>query len=515
MNNTESRTKKSIKNSLVAISFTIVTICLQFFSRKIFLNYLGAEVLGLNTTVVNILQFLNLAELGIGSATTFALYTPLKDKNTESLIDIVSLQGHLYKRIASIIIIGALLVMLFFPLIFKKITLPLWYAYASFLVMLFSTLLGYFINYRQVLLSANQEDYKIAYSYKSMMILKIIFQMAFIYTFKSSGYVWWLVWEAVFALIGSLSLNHMISKTFPFIKKSNKSYSDLKQSYGIIITKIKQLFFHNIGSFVLGQSSTLIIYAYISLAMVANYGNYMIIIHGVTMLINSLFNSLGAGVGNLVAEGDYSKIKKVFIELFSVRFFIVTTTCFFVYSITPPFISLWIGEEYLLDNNSLLIIVSTLYISLFRYTIGAFTAAYGLFHDVYAPLVEATINISLSILLGKYYGLNGILTGVLISQIIIIAIWKPYFLFTRKMKGMGLKYLSMYFKHLIQLAFVLIVSHIIINRISIDASSNYMHLFLYGITCVITFGLMLFLSLYFSKSGIQLFLARFVYLKNL
>ena len=41
-----SRTAKSIKNSVVAMSFYIVNLALQFFSRKVFLDYLGTEILG-------------------------------------------------------------------------------------------------------------------------------------------------------------------------------------------------------------------------------------------------------------------------------------------------------------------------------------------------------------------------------------------------------------------------------------------------------------------------------------
>lgn len=55
------------------------------------------------------------------------------------------------------------------------------------------------------------------------------------------------------------------------------------------------------------QTSPLIIYAYISLDMVALYGNYQVIILGVNRLCEALFNSIGAGIGDLVAEGNKEK----------------------------------------------------------------------------------------------------------------------------------------------------------------------------------------------------------------
>lgn len=150
-----SRTSKSIRNSKVALIYTFFNSILSFFSRKIFLDHLGTEILGLNTTAVNILQFLNLAELGIGTAVTFTIYKPLFEKDYESVNEIVSVQGWLYRRIAWWMIGGALVAMCLFPFIFNKMELPLWYAYASFGVLLVSSLLGYFVNYKQIILSAD------------------------------------------------------------------------------------------------------------------------------------------------------------------------------------------------------------------------------------------------------------------------------------------------------------------------------------------------------------------------
>lgn len=489
------------------MTFYVINLALQFFSRKIFLEYLGSEILGLNTTAMNLLQFLNLAELGISAAVGFTLYKPIHDDDRQTINEIVTLQGHLYRRIAWMIIAGAAVLMCFFPWIFAKMELPLWYAYASFGVLLFSALLGYFVNYRQIVLTASQQDYKVLYSYKSVMILKVAFQM-FAVWWLPDGYVWWLVFEALFAAIASWTLHRMTVKTFPFLKPVGESFSVLRARYPEFTTKIKQLFFHKIGSFALTQSSPIIIYAYASLNTVTLYGNYLLIVTGIKGLVNAIFNSMNAGIGDLVVEGDCNRIIEVFDELFSIRFLIAATLCYCTFILTPPFIRLWIGAQYLLPESTLLLIVGLLFISLVRITVDNFINAYGLFSDVWAPATEAALNIGLSILLGRFYGLNGIITGVIISQVVIILLWKPYFLFTRGLTGFQMRYWKTFAIHVAIGLSIAIGSIWIVKRISVDAASGILPFLLMATINFAIYSLTLFVVLYLYTPSMRAFMHR-------
>ena len=60
----ESRVHKSLLNARVNLIFYFLGLLLSFFSRKIFLDILGADFMGLAGTMINLLNFLNLAELG-------------------------------------------------------------------------------------------------------------------------------------------------------------------------------------------------------------------------------------------------------------------------------------------------------------------------------------------------------------------------------------------------------------------------------------------------------------------
>lgn len=512
----DSRTHKSIKNIIIATGFLVVNLLMQFFCRKVFLEYLGAEVLGLNTTATNLLQFLNLAELGIGAAVGFSLYKPIFNGDRKTIAEILALQGHLYRKIAIIVIIGAVILSLFFPLIFNKMQLPLWYAYASFAVLLLSALLSYFINYKETLLSADQKEYKILYSYRTCMLLRLVIQY-FAVKYLPYPYIWWLVIEGGFSIIASIALNRMIHSTYPYLKEESakiKSGKELRKQYPEITTKIKQVFFHKISTFVLQQTSPLIIYAFTTLTLVAYYGNYMLIVSGVMMLLNAMFNSIGAGVGNLIAEGDKNKILNVFSELFSARFYVSAGAAVLVYLLTPPFISIWLGSQYILPQSTLAIICVIMYINTSRASVDSFISGYGMFQDIWAPITEAILNLGLSILFGYFLGLNGILLGVLTSLILIVFLWKPYFLFTKGMKENIGKYIRIYSLNL--LAFLIACSSLYaIMQFITYTPVDYLGFTLYTLGILFTFGLIFLISMIVFTGGMRIFVRRlFKYIKR-
>ncbi len=445
-----------------------INLVLQFYSRKIFLDYLGTEILGLNTTATNILQFLNLAELGISSAVAFSLYKPLNDNDTKTINEIISLQGHIYRRIAMLIICAALIVMCFFPWIFSDVSFPLWYAYLSFGVLLMSSLLGYFFNYRQVLLSASQQEYKIVYSFKSINLIKLFAQIFAVHYFQD-GFIWWAILECVFAIVGTFTLHLTTMKNFPFLKDSGQTAKYLRKKYKDIEIKIKQLFVHKVSGFALSQISPLIIFAYGTLTEVTYYQNYMLIYLGFTSLMNSVFNGISASIGN-VSVSDKGRLGIIFNELFGVRFYISVSIAYIFYRLTPDFITLWIGPEFVLPKTSTLLISIMLFIGLSRQTVENFLQALGQYNDVWAPITETFLNVVLSIVLGYRYGLNGILIGVIISLISIVILWKPYFLYHYGLKKGIKQYILMYLKNSLVSVMALVAITLILDNIRFTIS---------------------------------------------
>ena len=422
------RTRQSIKNIRISLCASVLILFLRFFSRKIFIDHLGIEVLGLNTTITNLLELLNLTELGIGSAVSYFLYMPLARSDREAVNEIVSLQGWLYRRVAYIILAGGAVMMMLFPWIFSQMKPPLWYAYGTFAVLLTRAVLGYVANYRQIVLSADQQAYKITYSVKGWQAFGVIIQILGI-KYMHYGYFFYLVIEAGVALVCCLSLNRTVRQNYPWLHPDLSEGKRLLRKYDGITRKTKQLFFHKISFYVVRQTGPLIIYGCLSLPMVAVYGNYLAIITNISVLFSALFEGMRAGIGNLAAEKNPLQIQAFFQEYITIRYWLAAVICFCLYQLTTPFISLWFGSEYLIDDVSFHILILTTFLSMAN-SFELFLSAFGLFQDVFSSVTEGVLHLSFSILLGCCWGLPGILAGRLIGLLFLIC-WKPYFLYSR------------------------------------------------------------------------------------
>ena len=426
------RVHKSILNAEVNLLFYFLSLFLTFFSRKIFLDNLGAEFIGLTGTLYNILGFLNLSELGISACIGYFLFKPIQTNNREEIQNILSLLGYLYNWIGSIIFLGAFIISLFFPLIFSNAELNLGLIYFAFYSFLGSSLIGYFINYRQILLSADQKNYLVAIYYQSANLVKLGLQIYLAYNYKNL-YVWVAV-EFLFGIIGCIILNWKINKEYPWLRVNKKQGKTLLKQYPEIITKTKQVFIHKIKDFALIKSDELFIFFFVSLKMVAYYGNYMIVISKLISLFSAVTGSVGASVGNLVAEGNKEKMIKVFWEITTIHHTISAILCFSLYAFLEPFISHWLGSEYIMDNRILILLIIFVYITNSRKSVDNFNYAHGLYADVWSAWAELIINVSITIIAGLKWGIIGILLGKIISLLAIVVFWKPYYLFTSGFK---------------------------------------------------------------------------------
>ncbi len=508
-----SRVHKSLLNAQVNLLFYFLTLILSFFSRKIFLDCLGADFIGLSGTLGNILGLLNLAELGIGTGISFFLYKPLQSENKEKIIEIMSVFGYLYRIIGTVIGIGGIMVSAFFPLIFREAHLGMGIIFFTFFSYLGSSLIGYFINYRQILLSADQKNYIVAAYFQSANIVKTLLQIALAYYYKNL-YVWVSV-EFLFGLISCIILNWKINKEYPWMKTHISQGKALLKNYPQILTNTRQIFVHKFKDFLLNRSDEILIFVFVSLKMVAYYGNYMIIASKLSIMVNMALDGVGAGVGHLVAEGNRKNTLKVFWELMSLRYFIAGIFIFSLYLLTEPFIVCWLGKEYLLSHTILILLLINLFIMQTRGAVDLFNHAHGLYADTWSAWAEGILNLSVTIAVATQYGIVGILLGKIVSTFLIIVFWKPYYLFD---KGFQLP-VTLYWKKTIRYYLVFLLTFTVAclasRFITINPADNFYKLILYGICTVPPFALCYFFLMFCFCPGMKDLINRIPFVRKI
>ena len=453
------RLHKSLMNAKVGFIFYFITIIVTFFSRRIFLQYLGDQFIGLTGTLYGILSLLNITEVGIGTCIGYFLYKPIEQNDRSLICEIVSLFGWLYRIIGSIILCGGIIISLFFPIMFDKEAISLGIVYFAFYSFLGANIIGYFINYRQILLDSDQKTYKISQWTQTGAIVKNVIQIFLAYYYKNL-YVWVAI-EFLFSLIVCWILNRVIDKEYPWLNTNKKNGKEILKRYPEILIKVKQILVHRLKNSLLSKCDEIFIFAFESLQMVTFYGNYTMIVGKLTGLFNNVLVGMNASIGNLVAEGDKNNINKVFWEFTTFRYW---TTGIFIIGLTfliNPIIIWWLGVDYILPDHIVFLILLQMYIMLTGPSVALFINAYGLYDDTWSAYAEGFVNIFITILVGLKYGLVGILLGKVISLILFAVIWRPTYLYKRGFKESICFYWKSISIHLLILTGCILINHTI------------------------------------------------------
>lgn len=503
----ESRVRKTFLNARVNLIFYFLTLVLSFFSRKIFLDNLGADFIGLSGSLNSLLGFLNLAELGIGAAIGYVLYKPLFEKNHSIINEIVSVLGYLYRCVGLIILVLGLILAIFLPWIYKDSGFGngiIYFVYFSYLI---SSLLGYFINYRQTLLGADQRNYVVTAYFQSANIVKTILQM--LLAFYTGDYYLWVIVEICFGIIHSIILNWKINQVYPWLKTDVHFGKELRKKYPEVFKYTKQLFIHKIGEITQSQVTTFLVYTFGSLQAVAYYGNYTIVTSRLSGLINNFLGSTTASVGNLISEGNNKRNLSIYWELTAISFYIAGVCAISLYYLLPPFIALWLGPEYIMSRSVLVLLIISFCLSIIRTSTSQFKYGFGLFADIWSPVAESVILLLVSIVCGKVWGLEGVLLGGIISVFVIICGWQAYYLFTRGFKISVLSYIYNFSLNIIALfASIYVASILIPEMIVLGNDISWISWARNALIILVVYGIMYLCIMLVMISGMRTFIIR-------
>lgn len=427
--NQNSRTTNVMRNVIGGVGGQVFTSILQFICRTVFISLLGATYLGVNGLFSNILSMLSLAELGIGPAIVFSMYKPIADNDEIHISKLMNFYKIAYRAVALIVLIIGVSLTPFLDF-FIKDTNGLENLRVIYLLILCNTVTSYLYTYKASMLNADQKAYIGVIIRNIFSVIQNVAQIIVLWV--TGNFILYLLVQIATTILGNLALSKYVDKKYPFLLTYSKVRID-KAERVLIMQKVKGMMMHKIGGFVLNSTDNLVISKYVSVIAVGIYSNYLMIITMIKAYLTQITGSVTASVGNLIASESKEKVHQVFESMQLVYFWLYTVclTCFYV--VFQPFITLWIGEDFLLSKVVLLVVLINFYLNGFQDCVNTFVNATGLFWETrHKPIFECIINLGVSIILAWKIGLIGVFIGTLISFVLTfwinpIILYRKYF----------------------------------------------------------------------------------------
>ncbi|MCJ8341354.1 MAG: oligosaccharide flippase family protein [Cetobacterium sp.] len=442
---------KSLKINLLIL---IITSLLGFIVNKYFSKYMGVETLGLMRLFSQIVAYLNLAEMGIGSASSYALYKPLYENNYSRVSVIINTMDYFYKMIGFFVLIIGLGINFILPFMLKNgISNKEIYVYWSLYVI--NTAVSYTYAKYSILLIADQKLDKVKITQGSgKVIIQILQLLSLIYIKSFLVYILLMICENIYVFI---FLKKIYVKTFILNKTEERDKN--------IIKDIKNLFWHKLGGVIVFNTDYIVLSKFTSLGTIGVYSSYLMIYSLSVVLMMTISNVLMPIIGRFITKNSKELIYKKWREIYTIYFYFSTFYIICTYYLIIPFVKLWLGNEYILSKVTVLLILCNLFISMTRGAIDIFKETSGFFDDTYVPFLESIINLFFSLILVQKYGLNGVIIGTLISNIVVILILRPILVFKRCFDKKGMNYIKIMIKQFLLVILSLKILDFIFNNL--------------------------------------------------
>lgn len=446
--NSTSRKKNVIKNMFVGTIFQIISLLMGFVNRTFFIKLLSEEYLGVNTLFTNILTILSFAELGIGNAIVFNLYKPLAEDDKKQVNLLLKFYRNTYSLIGIIMLVAGLILIPFIPDLIETMPNIRENIYVIYVLFLLDTVVSYFFTYRTAIIQADQKNYVVVKTVQSFKIGQIILQIILLYL--THNYYLYVILQLGCTICTFSYLAYKSKKMYPYTVKMPEENLPKKTSKSIF-NNVKALFVYKISSVILNGTDSIIISKYLGLTVLGLYSNYLLIVSAITQVLSQVFNAFTASVGNLIAVDHEGRSKKVFDQLFYFTTFVYCIFAICLYLLFNDFITIWLGEKYLLSNMVVFSIVLHFYVNGTQFAAFTYRQTSGLFMQYrWSPVVASVLNIVLSIVWAKSMGLAGVFFATSVSRIVTAGWIDPLIIyknvFKEKVSNYYLKYIFRFIK---------------------------------------------------------------------
>ena len=472
------RKKELFVTVISNLSLQVSTTLCGFVLPPMIVRMFGSEVNGMVSSITQFIAYLNLVEAGIGAAAVAALYKPLAKGSITTINGILSAVRNVYIRSGCIFSGGIAILAVVYPLVIKGGTDKI----MSFLLVLILGISGtaefFLIGKYRVLLTADKKLYVISFLQSAALIVNTAVSVVLL----NLGC-------GILAVKLSSSIVYLSRFVFLhwFVRKHYRGVSFREMPDMAAVSQSRSAFIHQVSGFVVFNTPVIILSIMCGLKEVSVYSLYAMVFSAV----NSLTTSFSSGMQSFFGESMVRDGRRTTARLFSVyerSFFAIG---FWMYSCTSILIMSFMAlytkgmtdVDYMRPGLAGLLVVSGV-ITCMRQPGGQMINATGHFRQTqFRSLLEATINVLLSVVFTFQFGICGVVLGNICSSLyrgIDVVVYTNKRILSRSFAPSFITFCLLFVCYAI-LSFMLRGSA---NRIS-SYSAWFIHAVLYGIVLAI------------------------------
>ena len=421
------RTKNATRNIIFGVILKAYQIIVPFLMRTAMIYFMGVQYLGLNSLFTSILQVLNLAELGVGSAMIYSMFRPIAIDDDKSVCALMKLYRTYYRVIGfTIACVGCILTPFIPKLISGDVPKGI-NIYVLYLLNLGATVLSYWLYaYKNSILQAHQRTDVV--SKVTLVTSTIQYGLQLLVLWKFKNYYLFVIVLLLTQALTNIITAFYADKLYPQFKPTGEVNLEEKKA---INGRIRDLFTSKIGGIIYDSADTIVISSFLGLTILAVYQNYFYILSAISGLITIVFSACGAGIGNSIVvetkEKNYNDLTIfTLIICWGAGFCSVCLLCLY-----QPFMELWVGKDLMLSFSAVVCFVVYFFVRQLNSLFNTYKDASGMWHeDRFRPLVAALTNLALNLILVQVIGIYGILISTVLAILCVGMPWLLHNLFT-------------------------------------------------------------------------------------
>lgn len=417
---------RSLKLNIVAsMMIQVVSLVINLISKRAIRYYLSVEYLGIQSIYSNFCDVLNFAFFGIGTAMLFSFYGALSSNDEEKIASLYHYYDSLYRKVSWLILGGGVACIL--PVLYAvNADISMLEICVTYLTYMLSIVLYNRRLVRNYFIQADQRRYFVAWVTGGVDGTALVVEILLLKYFHS--YELFVISILLKNLVINLIFKWELRRTYPYLSESTEELGDNEKHE--IKSNVTDMIIYKFGNVLINNTDSIFISRFTSTVMVGIYSNYQFILFGIRSLIGALFEAIRSRVGHKAQTSGLEVQYKGFQEHLLVNSWLVGVTIVCFYFLIEDFIRLWMGDVDMLSGEILLILIVNFYLEESHNAIKTYRETAGLFRNIRKMiLAKGILNIILSFIIGKCWGLKGILVATTIASAVTLFWYEPKVVF--------------------------------------------------------------------------------------